>query len=130
MQEVIKKENIIIEWLVWHFLEMPKFLFLVWKNYIMFAVNYFSLPLLLKTLISPWRRNAWIFPKVFDIQEYANVIVSNIFSRVIGFILRIILIIVGAIFQVLVLIIGILAILFWILIPFILIFGIVLIFNY
>lgn len=123
MQEIVKKENIIVEWVIWHFWEMPKFLVSVWNNYILFATNYFSLPLLLKTLISPWKRNAWRFPKGFDIQEYANVIVSNIFSRIIGVGMRIILIIAGAVFQIFVLIAGLLVILFWILIPFIIILG-------
>lgn len=128
MQGIVKKENIIVEWIVWHFWEMPKFLVLVWNNYITFAINYFSLPQLLKTLFSPWRRNAWKFPKTFDIQEYANVIVSNIFSRIIGFILRIALITAGAVFQIFVLIAGFIVLLLWILIPFIIIVGVFIIF--
>lgn len=128
MKEVVQKENIIVAWVLWHFLEMPNFLIQVWKNYIAFATNYFSLTLLLKTIISPWRRNAWRYPKTFDIQEYANVFVSNIFSRLIGFLLRIVLIIVGAVFQVIVLIVGLIVILLWLLTPFIIIFGIFLIF--
>ena len=114
---------------MWHFWEIPKSLFDIWKNYITFATNYFSLSLLLSTLFSPWRRNAWRFPKIFDIQEYANVVISNVFSRIIGFILRIVLIITGAIFQVIVLIAGILVIIFWLLIPFIIIFGIAILFS-
>jgi hypothetical protein len=129
MQEIAKKENIIVEWFMWHFWEIPKSLFDIWKNYITFATNYFSLSLLLSTLFSPWRRNAWRFPKIFDIQEYANVVISNVFSRIIGFILRIVLIITGAIFQVIVLIAGILVIIFWLLIPFIIIFGIAILFS-
>ncbi len=121
MSEVVYKENIIISWIMWQFWEVPNFLIQVWKNYIMFALNYFSLPLLFKTLISPWRRNAWAFPKAFDFMEYLNVIISNIFSRIIGFFLRIALIITGAIFQIFVLLAGLVVILFWLLIPFIII---------
>lgn len=123
MQEVVKKENIVVEWILWHFWEMPSFLVIVWKNYIMFATNFFSLPLLLSTLFYPWRRSAWKYPKTIDIQEYMNVFLSNIFSRIIGFAMRIVLIITGAIFQILVLFIGLIAILSWILIPFIIILG-------
>ncbi len=127
MKEIVKNENIIVDWIMWHFWEMPKFLVAIWNNYIMFAVNFFSLPQLLKTLFSPWRRNAWVFPKIFDIQEYANVFISNIFSRLIGFGMRIILIIAGAVFQIFILLAGIIIILLWILIPFIIILGILLI---
>lgn len=127
--DIAQKDNIIILWIKWHFFQMPKFLLGVWKNYILFATNYFSLPLLLTTLFSPWRRNAWRLPKIFDIQEYANVFISNIFSRLIGFILRIVLIIIGVIFQIIVLLFGMIVILAWILIPFVIIYGIFLIFK-
>ena len=122
--EIVQKENIIISWIMWHYFEMPQFLFKVWKNYIMFATNFFSLPLLLKTLLSPWRRNAWKYPKGLDIQEIFSVFISNVFSRLMGFGLRFILIIVGAIFQVFVALAGIIIILMWLLLPFITIAGI------
>ena len=127
--EIVQRENIIVSWIMWHFWQAPKFLFSVWKNYILFAANYFSLPLLLKTLFSPWRRNDWKYPKAFDVMEFLNVFLSNIFSRIIGFILRIVLIIAGVSLQIFVLIAGIAVIVFWLLIPFIIIFGIFLIFS-
>lgn len=127
MQEAVKQENIIVKWILWHYFEMPKFLMQVWKNYILFATNYFSLTLLLRTFIDPWRRNLWKYPKGFDINGIFSTFVSNVFSRILGAMLRIALIITGALFQVLVLVVGFLAILVWILIPFIIIFGFVLI---
>lgn len=123
MEEVVRKENVIIKWLLWHYFEMPKFLTSVWKNYILFATNYFSLTLLLKTFIDPWRRNLWKYPKGFDLGGIFSTFVSNVFSRILGSMLRIVLIITGALFQILVLVVGLLVILVWILIPFIIIFG-------
>jgi hypothetical protein len=123
----IQKENIFIEWFAWHFWEMPKFLVSVWKNYINFALNFFSAPLLLKTFFSPWRRSVWKYPKVFDIKEIFSTFVSNTFSRVVGAICRFVLLITGAIFQVSVLLIGFIAILFWLLIPFIILWLLILI---
>lgn len=122
--EINNKKNIFIEWLCWHFIESPVFLLGIWKNYIIFALNYFSLPVLLKSLFSPWRRYRWNYPRGFDIGEFFSTVVSNFFSRIIGAIVRIVLIIVGVIFQIFVVLAGLIIFLFWILVPFIIILGI------
>ena len=116
-----KKDNIIILWFLWHFYEMPKFLFLIWKNYFLFGLDFFSVPLLFLTLFSPWRKYKWNYPKGFTITEYFNTFISNLFSRIIGTICRIVLIMLGFLSQIFIFVAGILVILFWILIPFILI---------
>lgn len=122
--ETSEKENIIIMWFLWQFYEMPKFLFLVWRNYLFFGLDYFSISLLLKTLFSPWRRYNWVYPKGFDIKEFFNTLISNIFSRILGAICRVVLIIVGAVAQTFIFVAGIVIIFLWLLIPFIIIGGI------
>ena len=122
--ETSEKENIIVMWFLWQFYEMPKFLFSVWRNYLFFGLDYFSIPLLLKTLFSPWRRYNWVYPKGFDIKEFFNTLISNIFSRILGAMCRVVLIIVGAVAQVFIFVVGIIIIFLWLLIPFIIIGGI------
>lgn len=122
--EKSEKENIILMWFLWHFYEMPKFLILVWRNYLLFGLNYFSIPLLIKTLFSPWRRYNWIYPKGFDVKEFFNTLISNTFSRILGAMCRMVLIVVGAIAQFFIFVIGISVIILWFLIPFIIIFSI------
>ena len=119
--EVSKKENIIISWLVWHFYEMPKFLFLVWKNYIAFGADFFSIPLLIETFFSPWRRYKSKYPKTFNVGEFFGALIYNIFSRIVGVVGRSILIILGILTLIFILFCGFIIILFWLLIPFILI---------
>ena len=116
-------QNIFVVWLFWHFYEMPKFLLDVWKNYILFALNFFSLPLLLKSLFAPWRKYKWNYPKGIDIGEFFSTLISNIFSRILGAIMRIVLIIVGIVFQILVVFAGLIIFLLWTLMPFIIIAG-------
>ncbi|OGZ69438.1 MAG: hypothetical protein A3F47_01755 [Candidatus Staskawiczbacteria bacterium RIFCSPHIGHO2_12_FULL_38_11] len=118
MQE-IKKENILTMWVKWHFYEAPKFLFSVWNNYIFFVSNYFSVFLLISTFFSPWRRYKWSYPRGFDISGYYQVFISNFFSRIVGAMLRLVLIIFGVVSQVLVVIAGIIVILIWVLMPFV-----------
>jgi len=113
------KQNIFVAWLAWHFYEMPKFLLGVWKNYILFALNYFSLPVLLKSFFAPWRRYRWNYPKGFDVGEFLSTLISNVFSRFLGALMRIVLIIVGILFQVFAIFAGLIVFLLWVLIPFI-----------
>jgi|SRR3989344_3125750 len=117
--ETVRQENTVISWFVWHFYEMPVFLFLVWKNYLFFGLDFFSAPLLLATLFAPWKKYHFGYPKAFDVVAFLNTLCSNLFSRIIGAIIRIVLIVFGAIAQVCIFVIGMAAIIFWIAIPFI-----------
>lgn len=116
-----RQNNIITSWLVWHFYEMPRFLVLIWKDYLWFGSYFFSVPLLLATLFSPWRRYQWRYPKGFDVGEFFSSLVSNLFSRLIGACMRLVLVVFGIIAQVIIFLIGLSIIIFWILLPFILI---------
>ena len=117
-------------WAVWHFSEMPRFLLGVWKNYILFALNYFSLPILLKSLFAPWRRYRWSYPKGFNIGEFFSTLISNIFSRIIGAMMRIVLILVGFLLQIFVVLLGAVVFLFWVLLPFIIIAGLIFVITF
>jgi len=127
---IFGNNNILVVWLVWHFIEMPKFLLSVWKNYILFALNYFSLPILLKSLFSPWRRYRWNYPKWYEVGEFLSTLFSNVFSRIIGALVRIVLIVIGILFQIFVIVSGFILILLWLLVPFLIITGFLFIFIY
>jgi len=115
--ENTKENNIFIEWFVWQFYEMPKFLLQIWKNYLEFASNLFSFPLLLKTFFAPWHRYKWRYPKFFNITEFFNTLISNTFSRILGAMVRIVLIIVGILFQIFVVVTGFIIFVGWLLLP-------------
>lgn len=110
-------ENIVVSWFSWHFYLMPKFLFEIWENYIFFVSNYFSVPLLIATLFSPWRRYKWRYPKGFDIGGYFSTFVSNVFSRILGALSRSLLIVFGVVAQLFVVVVGLLIIFLWVLLP-------------
>lgn len=112
-------QPIIISWFRWHFFEMPAVLLSVWKNYLVFCADYFSIPLLLKTLFAPWHKTAGRYSKQFIISEWAGNIIFNIFSRVLGAAVRLGLILVGLMAQMLVVAAGIISLASWVLLPFI-----------
>lgn len=118
------EDNIITSWFLWHFYETPKFLVAVWRNFFLFSLNFFSTPLLLKTLFSPWRRYNWSYPKGFDVKEFFNTLISNFFSRIIGAICRLSLIIIGIFFQIFVIVFGAILFVGWLILPLLVIYTI------
>jgi len=120
---MVIKENIIWIWVFWYFFEVPKNIISGWRNFLWFGFNYFSIPLLLKTLFSPWKRYSWSYGRGFDIARYFNVFVSNLISRFLGAAMRIVLISVGIIFEIFIFFLGLIIFLGWFLLPFLLILG-------
>lgn len=111
------EDNIITSWFLWHFYETPKFLIHVWCNFFLFSLNFFSTPLLLKSLLSPWRRYKWSYPRGLDVKEFFNTLISNFFSRLIGAICRLSLIIIGIFFQIFVVVFGAILFVGWLFLP-------------
>ena len=65
-----------------------------WKNLVVYAFNAFSIPLLFKTLLSPWEKDTAKDTKLSFVER----LVFGLFSRVLGFIARIFYISIGLIF--------------------------------
>ena len=126
MLNVFLQKNIVILWIYWYFFEMPKEILKGWRNFLLFNLNYFSIPLLLKTLFSHWKRYYWIRGRGFNIGGYFDVLLSNLMSRFLGAIVRLFLIIISSIFESLILISGFIVFLGWFLLPILLILGLVL----
>ena len=116
-------QNIISLWIFWYFFEMPQNILKAWKNFLLFNLNYFSIPLLLRTLFSHWRRYSWKRGRGFNVGEYFNVLFSNLMSRFMGAIVRSILILIGLIFEVFIILFGIVIFLGWFILPILLISG-------
>ena len=123
MLEAAKKQNIIFQLISWHFFEMPKSILIGWRNFLEFCLNFFSVPLLLKTLFSPWRRYKLSYQKGLNIGKNFEVFISNLIFRMLGALLRLCLIFVGLMFESFILILGFIAFFVWLLLPFLLIGG-------
>jgi len=124
MEKISKSQNILFQYFQWHFFDSAKNVLIAWRNFIFFNLNYFSIPLLLKTLFSPWRRYRWAYPRGFSFGKYFEVFVSNLFSRIMGAIIRVVLIVFGLLVEIFIIFGGAIVFLVWILLPFLLIYGI------
>ena len=117
-------QNILIQYFLWHFLEQSKAILKAWKNFLLFNLNYFSIPLLIKTFFSPWRRYSWSYGKGFDLKRYFSVFISNLISRLLGAAIRFFLIAIGILAEISLILLGIIVFLGWLFLPFLLILGI------
>ena len=118
------KQNIFLQYLIWQFFDVPKNILVGWRNFLLFNLNYFSLPLLLKTFFSPWRRFRWYYPRGFDIGKYLETFFSNLISRFLGAGVRIVLIFFGLLVEIFLILGGFFLFLGWLILPFLLIWGI------
>jgi len=117
--------NIFLQGLVWQFFDAPKAILKAWQTFLLFNLNYFSVPTLLKTYFSPWRRYSYSYGKAFEFWKNIETFVFNMMSRVIGAIFRTVFIIVGILIEVLIVLIGIIIFLGWLVLPFFLVFGLI-----
>lgn len=87
---------IVSDYLVWHYSASLRQFFMLWLNFIWFVVHFFSITLLLNSLFTPFKRMTEHANKK-SLEAYAEVFVVNLMSRVVGFILRSVIILVGII---------------------------------
>jgi len=118
-------QNIFLQYLSWQFFDVPGNILKAWKNFLKFNLNYFSVPLLLKSFFSPWRRYNMPYGRGFDIGKYLETLISNLIFRFLGLVMRSFLIIIGLLVEIFIIFAG--AILFfgWLVLPAILIAGLI-----
>jgi len=118
-------QNIFIQYLVWHFFDVPKGILKAWRNFLLFNLNYFSIPLLFKTLFSHWRRYRYSYGRRFDLGRYFEAFTFNLISRGLGAVVRVILILIGLLVEFFIILAGAIIFLGWLILPVLLIAGLI-----
>lgn len=116
------KRAIFVQYIAWHFVDVPKEILNGWRNFLIFAFNYFSIGILVKTFFSHWHKYSLRYGKTISPSWYFEVFIFNMMSRIIGMMLRVFLIIAGVIFLLFVFFFGAVFLAVWFLLPFILFF--------
>ena len=106
----------------WHYTEGFKDLFHNWKNLIFFVLHFFSLEILFRTWFAPFGRLNEEYRKGLDPEAVFETLVANILMRMVGFVLRAIVIIIGIFVLLLTTIFGPVALILWAFAPFIILF--------
>jgi hypothetical protein len=107
----------------WYYVDMIFGLLKAWKNFLLFNMEYFSIPTLLGSLFSHWHKYYSPYGKIFEFWKNIESFVFNMMSRVIGGMMRIALIIIGLILELIILIAGIVVLFAWIILPALLVGG-------
>jgi len=115
--------TIFLEVLIWYFRDVPAEILKGWRNFLLFNLNYFSLPLLLKTFFSHWRKYYSPYGRTFEIWKNIESLVFNLMSRIIGALLRTVFIILGILTEILTILAGAIVLVSWILLPVLLLTG-------
>ncbi|PIQ92040.1 MAG: hypothetical protein COV69_03985 [Parcubacteria group bacterium CG11_big_fil_rev_8_21_14_0_20_39_14] len=105
----------------WYFKDATLSILGIWRNFILFVANYFSIVLLFKTLFNPWKRISESYGRGFDIGKFFSALTLNVLSRSIGFIMRSAAIFMGVLAEIFVLIFGAAFLILWFFLPLILI---------
>ncbi len=125
MWQVTEKRSILASWVLWHYYEAPVLIFNRWKDFMRFNIGYFSIPFLFKTLFAPWKKYKFSYGRGFNFGRYMESFVFNTFSRLIGFLFRIGIIVIGLLSQVLVFLTGLFLLSAWFLLPLLIIIGLI-----
>lgn len=110
--------SIVHYYLLWHYSRAFLEIFHVWFNFLWFIVHFFSIPQLLRSLFSPWKRIVEDKKSKWNFEDLAAYIIIGFFSRLIGFFIRTTVIITGLISLLCAVIAGFAVYVFWIAAPF------------
>jgi len=104
-------------YLVWHYTRALREILHVWRNFFWFTLNFFSMSQLLGSLLSPFKRMTEPKGEGFSFEDLASFIIINLISRLIGFTLRLGIIILGVLSLALLTILIVVTYIFWLLAP-------------
>lgn len=124
--------TIMHHYLLWHYSRAFLEIFHVWLNLLWFVVHFFSIPQLMRSWTAPWKRMVEGRGEKWNLEDLAAYVIIGIISRIIGFILRTIVIFIGLVCLLFTTVAGFVTYAFWVAAPFIILallgFGLTLLF--
>lgn len=108
---------VILGYLKWHYNKAVRSLFSIWKNFLYFIFDFFSISSLFKNFFDPWKRMNDAYPKPFNLKIYFYTFVANLITRIIGVLMRSCLIIISLISCLLFVVFLPIALVAWLLLP-------------
>ncbi len=116
---------IILRFWVWYYTGAVKSIINIWRNFVIFVREYYSISLLLRTLFHPWRRDITKYRQGFSFKAFFETLIFNLISRSLGFCIRSVTVVIGSISLIGVIVLGTLVLVAWLVLPVALIFLII-----
>jgi hypothetical protein len=108
-------------YLLWHYTRAFKEIFHVWFNLIWFVIHFFSISQLMRSWFSPWKRMVEDRGRTWNMEDLAGYVIIGFISRIVGFLVRSVVIVMGLFFLLLTIIGGLITYVFWIMAPLVII---------
>ena len=103
---------------IWHYGRSISELTKIYRNLITFTFNFFSVPTLVVSYFAPWRRMGEDYPeKSVDPFDYFSVFLVNLIMRIVGIVMRTIVIVFGMLITLLVIASYPIVLVLWIVLP-------------
>lgn len=81
--------SILFNYFVWHYTEAFASIFSLYRTFFQFTLNFFSLPLMFRTWLAPWRRLDEAYEgNIFNASQWGEALVVNTLMRLVGFLIR------------------------------------------
>jgi len=109
--------NLKISYVLWHYKTGMADLARAWKDILIFVINFFSLPHLFATLATPYRRLSEKGGSGFNPRELLSRLFVNTVMRIVGFVIRLVIITIGVFAVLIVLTLAPLLFIFWLAAP-------------
>lgn len=113
----MKLEKLFLYYMSWHYTAAFLGIIRIYGNALWFFFSFFSISLLLKTLLSPLERLQEKYKRDPDIKEWISTFAVNILMRLIGAMLRLFVIVVGLLTLLLTTFLGVAFFIIWIVLP-------------
>jgi uncharacterized membrane protein len=121
-----------IGYLFWHYTRAFADIFRIWKDFFWFCLYFFSVSDVICTLFSPWKRMKEE-GKQGSIEGFFSALIVNTLMRIVGFFMRLFLLIIAVVSLIIIFIFGMCVFVIWFFAPLIIItafvFGVILIFK-
>lgn len=109
------------DYFLWHYGRAFAEIFKVWMSFLWFTIHFFSIPQLLQSWFAPFKRITERRERGFNFEDWLGYIIINLMSRIVGAIMRTILLLTGFASLTIVIIIGVLTYIVWLALPFIIV---------
>jgi len=84
-------------YVLWHYSKALENIVVLWLEALWFINHIFSITLLLQTLFTPWRRLRETYKGGLDLEDFFAMIITNILMRIVGAVIRLVVIVLGLI---------------------------------
>ncbi len=118
----MSQRSFILAYLEWHYSRAFADIWNTCTNYIWFIYNFFSISLLFRTFFTPWHKMDVQYGKGLDMENFFGPFIVNTLMRLVGMVLRAVIIIIGFVCVLVTFLLGVLCLVIWPFLPFILVY--------